>query len=207
MQRKKTNSSARPGLMAMTPSGLIALLALLYASLAPANSSPDEDEMLLHNKFGELCTMCEATVLCAAGDVTGVGVPDLEQAEGGPYTLYHFHTKTFFGQIATIYDYMIRWIEPVITEKRPLTVYTIPAPGDPSAARGRTETWVELSLEPPVITIDEREIERRSREWRAMDGRVVGSCKRLPLRETWAYLQAGTPWPELVATRNAGAAE
>ena len=97
-------------------------------------------------------------------------------------------------------------IDPVITEKRPLTIYAIPAAGASSAERARSETWVELSLEPPLISIDDRQIERESRQWRQSDGEVIGTCKRLPLRETWAFIKATAPWPESSAPRTAGAA-
>jgi hypothetical protein len=186
---------------------LIGIALICHTAGLSAETSSDPDEMLLHNKFGELCTMCEATVVCASRDVSNVTVDELNQATGGPYTLYHFHTKTFLGQIATIYDYLIRWIEPVITEKRPVTIYAIPAAGDASVARARTETNAELSLEPPVIAIDKQQIERRSREWRSADGQALGSCKRLPLRDTWAFLQANAPWPEHAPPRAAMASE
>jgi len=201
-QRKKRRLTG-----GLRPAALACLTLAFYATGAAAETGNDPDEMLLHNKFGELCTMCEATVVCTSGDVSGITVDQLEQGGGGRLTLYHFHTKTFLGQIATIYDYMIRWIEPVITEKRPLTIYSIPAADDKSAGRARIETTVELSLEPPLITIENRQIERRSREWRTADGQVLGSCKRLPLRDTWAFLQASAPWPERGYSKTTGASE
>lgn len=183
------------------------LSVLLAAATMSADDQPEPVDMLLHSKFGELCTMCEATVVCASRDISAVSVDDLIQPVAGPYTLYHFHTKTFLGQVATIYDYMIRWIEPVITEKRPLTIYEIPAAGDPAVGRGRIETSVELSLDPPLITVGQLQIERRNREWRSADGEVLGACRRLPLRETWEYLQSNGPWPERTAVSAAGAAK
>jgi hypothetical protein len=187
--------------------GATGLTMLLAASPLAADDGPEPVDMLLHSKFGELCTMCEATVVCASRDVSAVSVDDLIQPTAGPYTLYHFHTKTFLGQIATIYDFLIRWIEPVITEKRPLTIYEIPAAGEEAAGRGRIETSVELSRNPPMITVGQRQIERHTREWRSLDGEVLGACRRLPLRETWDYLQTNGPWPERTALSAGGDAK
>ncbi len=156
----------------------------------------DAQYMLLKNEFGELCTMCEATVVCSESDLPELA--DLTSPEAAPYTLYHLHTKTFFGQIMTIWDYMVRWIEPVIVENRPITIYRVPEGGIRSASRNRTETSVSLSLEPALIEVDGLQIDRWSQQWSAVDGTVVGACKRLPLRETWRVLQDAQPWPERV---------
>lgn len=171
----------------------ISILAFMCVSHVLAQDESAQ-YMLLKNEFGELCTMCEATVVCSQTELPGV--EDLSKPGAAPYTLYHFHTKTFFGQMATIWDYMVRWIEPVVRESRPVTIYKVPADGIGSDSRSRRETTVYLSLEPALIEINGQQIDRWSRQWADADGTVLGACQRLPLRDTWRVLQDAQPWPE-----------
>lgn len=173
--------------------GLLLLVGSLPLKLA-ADAEPETEYMLLQNKFGELCTMCEATVVCRADQATEIGVDDLGKAATAPYTLYHFHTKDFWGQVATIWDYMIRWVKPVLREKRPLTIYSVEDSGEGTARGSMSRTMAFLSLDPASIQVGERRIDRWSGEWLAADGTVVGSCSRLPLRDTYRFLKANAPW-------------
>jgi len=195
-------SAVRPG--RGSPShGLAAWLrvGVVAASLAPAASglraadgeAPGE-YLLLENKFGELCTMCEATVLCRNGEVSGIGVADLDRPQTAPYTLYHFHTKTFWGQVGTIWDYLVRWVEPVTTEQRPVSVYAVDDYSGKTLRGGLTETMGILSLDPARIDVGQHTIDRRTGEWRDADGTRAGYCVRLPLRDTYRFLKSNAGW-------------
>jgi hypothetical protein len=175
---------------------VFALLAAAAVTPAPAQAQAqvqDPNYPLLVNRFGELCTMCEATVACAAGPSAPADVAALA-APGSAWTLYHFQTKDFWGQVATIFKYLERWIRPVVREERPVVVYTS-GPGG-----GRVDTLAALSLDPPRIEVGDRRIDRRidngSAAWQDGAGSPVGQCARLPLRETLAFLKTmatGTP--------------
>lgn len=167
--------------------GLLAAL-LLGAGLAvPAtaqqNSASGPDYMLLQSRFGELCTMCEAIVLCERDGENGSGSSPVG------YTMYHFHTKTFWGQVRTIYEYMIRWIQPVVSGGRPVTIAELPVGSARPAEASSSRVMGYLVLEPAVVEIDGRQIDRWSGAWQDRDGRVIGSCRRLPLRETLQALE------------------
>lgn len=175
----------------------LAVLALLAGGVAAQAPAPapvqDPNYPLLVNRFGELCTMCEATVACAAGSNAPADVATLA-APGTPWTLYHFQTKDFWGQVATIFKYLERWIRPVVREERPVVVYTS-GPGG-----GRVDTVAALSVDPPRIEVGDRRIDRRidsgSAAWQDGAGNPVGQCARLPLRDTLAFLKtmaAGSP--------------
>lgn len=142
----------------------------------------DPNYPLLVNRFGELCTMCEATVACAAGGTAPADVAALA-APGAPWTLYHFQTKDFWGQVATIFKYLERWIRPVVREERPVVVYTS-GPGG-----GRVDTLAALSVDPPRIAVGDRRIDRTTAAWQDGAGNPVGQCARLPLRDTLAFLK------------------
>ena len=78
---------------------------LVFAALGifsgPALSqinNPAYADYFLVGRFGEICTMCEAIVLCEAGDsdTQYEGIP-----EDRSFTLYHLQTRTFWSQVAT----------------------------------------------------------------------------------------------------------
>jgi hypothetical protein len=175
-----------------------ALAAILAAGAAAAQPAQDPQYPLLVNRFGELCTMCEAMVACRAGDAAPADVPALQ---AGPYTLYHFQVRTFWGQVSTIFSYLQRWIEPVVYQERPVVTYTVDATGPGGTARSRADGTAGLSLDPSRVIIGERQIDRATSAWQDRDGQAVGSCARLPLRETLTFLQAHEPWPAAVPSR------
>jgi hypothetical protein len=167
-------------------------VACILAGSARAQPAPDEQYMLLVNRFGELCTMCEAMVACTAG---ASAPADMAALATGPYTLYHFQTKTFWGQVATIFKYLQRWITPVVREERPVVIYTVGSDGPGGATRSRVETLAELSTEPALLVAGDRQIDRWTSAWQTRDGAPAGSCARLPLRDTLAFLSTHAPWP------------
>jgi len=177
-------ASYRMRRLLLTGPWLAVLLALncLSAPSALGEGVQPQEYMLLHSRFGELCSMCEAMVLCTDGGPAGSVPPS--------YTLFHFQTKTFWGQVRTIWEYLVRWVQPVRGETRPVYQYM-----EQSGPSGRLTTQAtvlsaDFSLDPPLIRIANRQIERWSGQWLDDDGQVVGQCRRLPLRETLEVIKA-----------------
>jgi hypothetical protein len=173
----------------------LAVMALAVMTLVPGTLLAAEGEPypLLVNRFGELCTMCEATVACRAGSPPPATLPELLAADATPYTLYHFQTKDFWGQVATIWKYLERWIRPVVREERPVVVYRF------GPDRTRQKAVAALSLDPPLIEAGGQRIDRRSNAWQSATGKTVGQCARVPLRETLTWLKTTGQWPEAPA--------
>lgn len=169
-----------------------ALAACLATSLALAQPAQDPQYPLLVNRFGELCTMCEAMVACRAG---AEAPADVAALQAGPYTLYHFQTRTFWGQVSTIFTYLQRWITPVVYQERPVVIYTVDATGPAGATRRRAEGSAGLGLDPARVILGDRQIDRGTSAWQDRDGQPLGRCARLPLRETLAFVQSREPWP------------
>lgn len=163
-----------------------------------AQSTPDMlatpdwgDYPLLMSQFGELCTMCEAYLRCTPG-------PDAADT-GRAETLYFFETKTFWGQIATIWDYFAMWFDPVTSEKRPATIYRVATP-DSADAVVPTETY--LSVIDAKIEIDGTWINRESGEWFTAEDSKIGMCSRKGIGESMAAI--AQIWPELAAENKGG---
>jgi len=147
-------------------------------------------DYFLVGRFGELCTMCEAVAFCTEGAAR----PDYAQLpEVGNGTLYFFQTRTFWSQIATIGEwFMANFTSDALAVRghaRPVQVYDIQA-GHWSGPR-RFEA--RLVLEPGVIELDDRRIDRVSRAWQSADGgRSLGFCQRLPLWDSLEVIAAKT---------------
>jgi hypothetical protein len=160
---------------------------LLLATASPLSKQPLAQEVhstpdwgdypLLMSQFGELCTMCEAYLKCEAD---GLSNPDSEA-----FTLYYFQTKTFWGQIATIWDYFAKWFDPVTSENRPATIYRFQKN---SRISEPVPTKTNLSVADSRIDIDNTWIDRDGSTWHNRSGDVIGTCKRLSIPESMAMI-------------------
>jgi hypothetical protein len=159
----------------------LALLMLPVAGFTQVNLDKYRDYFLV-GQFGEVCTMCEITVICAAGEAPPAAehVPD-----AGTYTLYHLQTRTFWSQVSTIWEW-----------------FAANFSSEPLAARGHTRPvhvhrvtdgqWAPLEiiearlvLDPGVLEFGPTQIDRITRQWQdAATGQPLGYCVRLPLWET-----------------------
>jgi hypothetical protein len=158
----------------------VLLLAWLLAvpAVAQVNDKAYADYFLV-GQFGEVCTMCEVMVLCEAGAATPsyAGVP-----ESGSFTLYHIHTRTFWSQVSTIWEWFIANFNSrslAAGHSRPVTTYRV---ADGTWAR-LADGDLLISLDPPLIRLpDGQEIDRTNRRWRQTSPPAeLGYCQRLPL--------------------------
>lgn len=170
------------------------LFSLALATALPANAQmndPKYADYFLFGRFGEICTMCEVVVLCEMSDVDAQreSIP-----ESGSFTVYHIQTRTFWSQIATIWEWFIRNFDDTAADghERPVLVYNVTEGKWPLP---RT-VQARVSLEPPVIVLNEHEIDRTSRSWRrGPDLEPVGYCQRLPLWESIEIINDRKPSP------------
>lgn len=178
------------------------LLFVLFNGFAnPTRAEPiiyDQSHLLLTTRYGKLCSVCEATLLCSSKDISDVGVEDLSNPSLAPYTLYHFHAQNFWDQMALIVDWFLVIFQPARTsDQRPVSVYTIPTKGVTSSTRAHQTVIGDILSNPEEIHIGHNIIDRRSREWRYANGETLGQCKRLSLKETYHFLKSHEPWPIL----------
>lgn len=159
------------------------LTAVLLSGPATAQVNIDAyRDYFLVGQFGEVCTMCEVTFICAAGDTP----PDATAVpETGSFTLYDLQTRTFWSQISTIWEWFISNFSaaPLAARghTRPVHVHKVEdgrwAPMEIIEAR--------LVLDPGLLELGATHVNRVNREWLdAATGERLGYCERLPLWDT-----------------------
>lgn len=166
-------------------------LAMSLPAAAQVNDPAFRDYFLV-GEFGEICTMCEAVVLCEAGAAPPVYAAIPAQ---GTFTVYHVQTRTFWSQVGTIWEWFMSNFRPraVDGHSRPIHVHAV-----------QDGTWspqqvveARVSLDPPFITLDGHRIERVERRWQtAPGGANLGFCQQLPLWESLELITARSPQGE-----------
>jgi hypothetical protein len=149
--------------------------------------------LFLVGEFGELCTMCEAVVLCEPrkGTPRHSSIP-----EAGDFTLYHIQTRTFWSQITTIREWFIANFNAESLaqgHERPARIYQI-----------KGDQWLppktinaHVALEPPFIKFAETRLDRTNKAWLSLDtGQTVGYCQRMPLWDALDVIEANAPGTE-----------
>jgi hypothetical protein len=166
---------------------ILLLTALSLPAAAQVNQKKYAGYFLV-GQFGEICTMCEAVVLCESAEapIAPSAVPTT-----GSFTLYHLHTRTFWSQVSTIWEWFVSNFDSsslAAGHERPVTVHRI--------GNGQWQPPIEanmrVALEPALLSIsDGHEIERTQRRWRRGSPPVdLGYCERLPLWDALAAIEA-----------------
>jgi hypothetical protein len=141
------------------------LAATLLATLAGcARPAGPRVEGPLAIDVPELCTRCVETLECE-----GVG----------RRTTYVLDEKTTWGQIATIWDYLVQHVSPKTEDLRAATAYDFPG-GDgaakPAAApggRARLDVWQRRIELPGAVIV------QKTGQWLDAGGTPIGSCRVL----------------------------
>ena len=168
---------------------LLACVAWTGIASAQVNNEAYRDYFLF-GRFGEVCTMCEVTVLCQSGDAPPAvtAVP-----ESGRFTVYHLQTRTFWSQISTIWEWFVtNFSSESLAAKghmRPVHVYEV----DGESWAGPEVVEARLLLEPGRLEFGDRHIDRTNQRWSvAMTGEAAGYCTRLPLWDVLAVIDTKT---------------
>ena len=156
---------------------LILIAYVPLTTLSQVNSEKYRD-LFLVGEFGEVCTMCEVTVLCEAGAT----IPSYEELpETGSFTLYHLRTRTFWSQVSTIWEWFVANFNSESLAQghsRPVDIYTVKN-GDWS--RPATHS-AHISLEPALLIFGDHDIDRADQSWRsAKSQKEIGFCQRVSL--------------------------
>ena len=159
---------------------LIFTILILLSLEVRSQNSVIQEELLLYSQFGEFCTMCEAVLLCEEGEEKSYNfIPNT-----GNFTLYHLRTRTFLSQISTIWEFFIKNFDgyEIKGHKRPVNIITI----DSNQWSKPMISDAEISIDPGLIYIEDRMINRVNNEWMNNANESIGFCYRLPL---WASIE------------------
>ncbi len=130
-------------------------------------------------KFNLYCTTCDDFLQCR---------PEADRsAASDNYTLYRLQAKSAWGQIATIWDYLIARIRPKTSDNRPLTIY--------EDFNGQKRLRIEgaearVDLKTATIVLPDARIDMRDGHWRTVEGGVLGRCEAMTRREGYAFVRA-----------------
>lgn len=144
----------------------IRALAAVAAVALLAACTPKPSDLKLAIPVNALCTTCDDFVRCEASGTTD-----------GSYQLLHLENKTFWAQIATIWDFLVQAIHERKEDRRPLAIYA--SAGGP-AQRGADAV---TDLVQHRIAVPDGWIDQVNGEWHGTDGVVKGQCTLLPLPE------------------------
>ncbi len=166
----------------MTKKYFVLIFFIIILDAQAQEMKSENSELLLYSQFGEFCTMCEATLVCI-DEKNKINDAFLDHES---YLLIHLETRTFWSQIATIWEFFIRNFDgyQVKGHSRPAILY--------SSEMGNwfdiETTTAEISIDPNLIKIKQFVIDRETQDWIDHKEKKIGSCARLPLWETLAHI-------------------
>jgi len=151
------------------------ILLLLSWAIGCARQQPIPTEQL-QIKINLLCTTCDDFLQCTAID---------SSAESG-FKLYRLREKSFFAQIATIWDYLIQWIHRKTDDRRPLTIYLEQS----GASRVLVpDAIAKVDLVTGLITLPDSTIDMRDGNW-FVAGESAGKCRTMVRRDGYRWLRS-----------------
>jgi hypothetical protein len=172
-----------------TPGSLrLAGTLLLLASLSVGMARAADPEPKIN--VSEICTTCQDVIRCVRDP--GSPVPAY------PAVVYYLAPHTFWEQVVTIWDYLIRFGKPKLEDTRALTVYEYTTADGP-AARAPGPLAADLSAVTMTIEVPGARIDRNSGQWSVAGAagagplRPAGSCSLLPVADGYAFLRANPP--------------
>lgn len=112
----------------------------------------------------ELCTQCVEVLRCDGDEINT--------------TIYVLHKKSFWAQIATIWDYLIQAVSTKTEDFRDVTKYVYATDStsiaSSSQGRARLDVWLRR-IELPDSVVDET-----NASWTDATGKTLGACVHLP---------------------------
>jgi hypothetical protein len=145
------------------------LAAVIVALLGLAGCGPlPGPERELAIQVNALCTTCVDFLRCEA-----------EGSAEGTLTLHVLEQKTFIAQIATIWQYLVQYINPRKTDRRGVTTWTRSGEAPASSSSGMAEQdLVRFEIRLPGARIDQY-----TGAWYGSGDSRLGSCRALARAE------------------------
>lgn len=153
------------------------LVALFMLAGCDRGAAPLPAESL-QIRINLLCTTCDDFLRCERTADAG---------RDEVYRLYRLREKSFWAQIATIWDYLVQWVRRKTSDTRPLTIYE----NDGRQQRiALEEGRARIDAAAGLITLPDSSIDMRTAEWRDQTGESLGRCTALKRRDGYAWVRS-----------------
>lgn len=145
----------------------LAAMIVALLGLAGCGSLPGPERELAI-QVNDLCTTCVDFLRCEA-----------DGPDGDSLTLYVLEQKSFMAQIATIWQYLVQYVNPRKTDQRGVTVWTRGGQGPATRSTGQAEQdLVTFEIRLPAARIDQY-----TGAWYGAGDTRLGSCRVLTRAE------------------------
>lgn len=148
---------------------------LLGMLLAGCGAPPEQEQLLI--PVNPLCSNCVTFVRCDAGS----GNPAVFDPT---FDLYEMQSKDLWGQVATIWAFLVERVAPRTVDHRPLVVFQ-QRPGATQAFDRRVlrDLTVDTDLVQHRIQVPEGWVDQATGGWHGADGALRGTCRMLTREE------------------------
>lgn len=156
----------------LRPIALVAMLVFLTACTRGGEPLPSQS---LAIRINILCTTCDEFLRC-----TDSSAPD------APLRVYRLREKSFWAQVATIWDYLVQWFRRKTTDTRPSSLYIerdgvrtisdLPKPAQLDVVAGR-------------VTLHDSNVDMRDGAWSTLQGTRLGRCEQMSRRDGYAMVR------------------
>ncbi|MCS6947042.1 MAG: hypothetical protein NZM12_05455 [Steroidobacteraceae bacterium] len=159
-------------LAARVAAGALLALAGLVVFAAPAAAQTGAPAPALAIPINLRCTTCNDFIRCESG---------------GAVTVFRLKEKTFWAQVATIYDYLAQLWRDKTTDERPLAVYR--EVGGVRRIEENAKWRAHIDATTATITLPHGRISQRDGAWSTVEGKPLGTCIALSRREGFALVR------------------
>jgi hypothetical protein len=176
--RRRRNRGMRFSAVCSVPRcGILLLTLLMISACVPkAERIPPEQ---LQIRINLLCTTCDDFLRCQS------------DPKSDDFLLYRLREKSFWAQVATIWDYLIQSVRPKTADTRPLAIYEQSRSEEVISRKTVLESGrARVDLRSGLITLPDALIDMRNGEWRDLRGEILGSCSSMPRREGYAWIRS-----------------
>jgi hypothetical protein len=154
----------------------IALMIVLVSLTACTRNGEPLPRESLAIRINILCTTCDEFLSCATS--TAASEPSLR--------VYRLREKSFWAQVATIWDYLVQWIWRKTADTRPLSLYV-----ERDGARTITDvpSLAQLDFVTGRIGLHDSNVDMRDGAWTSLQGSRLGRCEQLSRRDGYALVR------------------
>ena len=161
----------------------IALVVVLVASTACTRSAEPLPRETLAIRINILCTTCDEFLRCAAAPTPDAAA---KLVAGAEWRVYRLREKSFWAQVATIWDYLVQWLRRKTTDTRPLSLYV---ERDGARTIADLPSMARLDFVAGRIDLHDSTVDMRDGTWTSLQGDRLGRCEQMTRRDGYGMVR------------------